>query len=120
MLQRRWEDADGKLYAKRVASGRELLSKSTSGWVNGHKLPVHYGDISHQPFFSRALELRTGDRRYYARNSKGKMVPVEEVGWDSPQATPTHIILMFSAGSGEPYTGTPGQTLWVDNVALAY
>ena len=48
------------------------------------------------------------------------MVPVQEVGWDAPDATPTHIIVMFSAASGEPYVGTPGLTLRVDNVGLAY
>ena len=30
------------------------------------------------------------------------------------------MIVMFSAGSGEPYVGTPGLTLWVDNVGLEY
>lgn len=48
------------------------------------------------------------------------MVPVVEEGWDSPDARPTHLIVMFSAGSGEPFTGTPGLTLWVDNVGLQY
>lgn len=48
------------------------------------------------------------------------MVPVRETGWDAPDATPTHMLIMFSAGSGEPYMGTIGLTLWVDNVALTY
>ncbi len=60
------------------------------------------------------------DHSYYARNSRGKMVPVNEVGWDNADATPTHVIVMFSSGSGKPYTGTPGMTLWVDNVAMLY
>ena len=67
-----------------------------------------------------AMGLLPDKKSYYARNSKGKMVPVHEVGWDSADATPTHMIVMFSAGSGEPYLGTVGLTLWVDNVALAY
>ncbi len=66
------------------------------------------------------LQLRSGDDRYYARNSKGKMVPVTEEGWDSADSTPTHIIVMFSAGSGEPYVGTEGLTLYVDNVGFGY
>lgn len=120
ILQRRWEDEDGKLYAKRVGTGRELFGKSTAGWVNGHKLAVHYGDISSEPFFKPYMGLIKEDHSYYARNSRGKMVPVNEVGWDNADATPTHVIVMFSSGSGKPYTGTPGMTLWVDNVAMLY
>lgn len=119
-LQRRWEDKDGNLYAKRVGTGREILSKSTRGWQNKHRLNVQYGDISAQPGYRSALGLIPAEKSYYARNSQGKMVPVKEVGWDSPDATPTHIIVMFSAGSGEPYVGTPGLTFRVDNVGLEY
>ena len=114
LLQRRWEDADGKLYAKRVATARERFAKTTPGWVNGHDLKLTYGNAQ------SVMNLLPEDKSYYARNSKGKMVPVHEVGWDNPDATPTHIIVMFSAGSGEPYMGTLGLTLWVDNVGLSY
>ena len=48
------------------------------------------------------------------------MVPVKEVGWDSPDATPTHLLVMASAGSGTAYIGTIGLTLWVDNMGLVY
>lgn len=117
ILQRRWEDADGNLYAKRVGTGRETYGKSTAGWVNGHDVNIVYGDASHVP---GTMPLIPEAKSYYARNSKGKMVPVKEVGWDAPDATPTHMVIMFSAGSGEPYMGTLGLTLWVDNVALTY
>ena len=60
------------------------------------------------------------DRSYYARNSKGKMVPVKEVGWDAPDATPTHLILMASSGCGVAYEGVVGMNLWVDNFYLRY
>lgn len=120
ILQRRWEDADGNLYAKRVGTGRELLGQTTQGWKNGHRLNVNYGDISKKAFFKPYMGLISTENSYYARNSKGKMVPVHEVGWDDATATPTHLIVMFSSGSGKPYTGTPGMTLWIDNVALAY
>jgi len=119
-LQRRWEDTDGNIFAKRVGTGRELLSKSSAGWVPRHHLVVHYGDITKQPCYTSRMALIPEDKSYYARNSKGNMVPVREVGWDVPDATPTHIIVMFSAASGEPYVGTPGLTLRVDNVGLAY
>ncbi len=117
-LQYRWEDADGNIYARRVGTARELYGKSTAGWVNGHKMEIHYGDITRQPYYTANMGLIPKNKSYYARNSKGKMVPVQEVGWASANEAPTHAIVMFSAGSGEPYTGTPGLTLWVDNVAF--
>ena len=120
ILQRRWEDAEGNLYAKRVGTGRELLGTATQGWKNGHKLDIHYGDITGEPFYRKYMGLIPEAKSYYARNSKGEMVPVKEVGWDAADATPTHAVVMFSSGSGEPYTGTPGTTLYVDNVAMAY
>ena len=119
ILQRRWEDADGNIYAKRVGTGLEDYSKTTD-WVNGHRLNIEYGDITGSKGYTQAKGLIPDGKSYYARNSKGKMVPVHEVGWDSADATPTHLIMMFSAGSGEPYVGTPGQTMWVDNVAMVY
>lgn len=119
-LQRRWEDAEGNIYAKRVGTAREVLSHSTDGWQNGHRLHIRYGDITAKPGYRSSLGLIPEAKSYYARNSKGKMVPVHEVDWDSADAAPTHIIVMFSAGSGEPYVGTPGLTFLVDNVCLEY
>lgn len=120
LLQRRWEDASGNIHAKRVATGREQLGRSTNGWINDHRLSLKYGDISHQPGFKKGMDLIPADNCYYARNSHGEMVPVIEEGWDDASATPTHLILMFSSGSGEPYTGTVGTTLWIDNVGMVY
>lgn len=120
ILQRRWEDSDGNLHAKRVGTGRELLGKSTGQWCNGHKLHVHYGDITGNPDYRPYMGLIKKEKSYYACNSKGKMVPVVEEGWDDSDATPTHLLVMFSSGSGEPYTGTIGTNFYVDNVALAY
>lgn len=119
-LQRRWEDSNGNIYAKRVGTGREMFTTSTADWVNGHKLNIIYGDATTAPGFKKNMGLIPKASSYYARNSKGKMVPVTEVGWDSADATPTHIIVMFSASGGEPYCGTLGLTLWVDNVGFYY
>ena len=119
ILQRRWEDKDGNIFAKRIATGRERFTKST-GWVNGHKLEVHYGDITHEPFFKPYMGLISKDRPYYATNSKGEMVEVHEIGWDDANAKPTHLMVMFSAGCGTAYEGTLGQTMWIDNVKLEY
>ncbi len=113
ILQRRWEDAKGNIYAARVGTGHESFSKSTSGWVNAHKINIHYGDGASYPLIPEK-------KSYYARNSKGKMVPVKEQSWDKADATPTHMIVMFSAAGGEPYVGTLDLTLWIDNVGLVY
>lgn len=114
-LQSRWEDANGNLHAKRVGTGGKKFA-SASGWVNGAKIPIVYGDIS-----SRAdlkwLPLRKAGNAYYARNSKGKLKPVIEEGWDA-NATPTHVIVMISSGSGEPFVGTEGLNLYVDNIGF--
>ncbi len=118
-LQRRWEDSEGNLHAKRVATGGKLF-KNSSSWNRSYNLPLVYGDASKQSGYGSFLALRSGDNAYYGRNSKGKMVPVIEEGWDSPDATPTHVIVMFSAGNGLPYEGTPGLTLYVDNVGFGF
>lgn len=119
-LQRRWEDAGGNIYAKRVGTGREILSVSSKGWKNKHSLVINYGDITSRADYRSFMGLIPKDKSYYARNSKGIMVPVQEVGWDSPDATPTHVMVMFSSGSGEPYVGTPGTIFRVDNVGFSY
>lgn len=118
LLQRRWEDAGGNLHAKRVGTAGQLY-KNASAWKRSNKLPIVYGDPTGKPGYGSYLGLRK-DNAYYAYNSKGKLKPVIEEGWDSPDATPTHVVLMFSAGNGEPYVGTPGLTFYVDNVAFAY
>lgn len=84
LLQRRWEDADGNIYAKRVGTGRERYAKSTSGWVLQHDIPVFYGDMTSHKDYKDYMGLIPASRSYYAKNSKGEMVPVKEVGWDSP------------------------------------
>jgi hypothetical protein len=119
-LQRRWEDAKGNIYAKRVGTARERYSKSTSGWVNGHELKIHYGDITKQSWYKSYMGLLDGEKAYYARNSKGKLVPVHEIGWDDASATPTHVLMMASSSCGEPYVGTEGITLYIDNIAFGF
>lgn len=119
-LQRRWEDADGKIHAKRVGTGRELLGRSTPQWVNDHRLVVRYGDITSQPGYKPYMGLIPASKSYYSRNSRGEMVPVIEEGWDDAGATPTHLLVMFSSGSGEPYTGTIGTEFLIDNVGLVF
>jgi len=117
-LQRRWEDNKGNIHAKRVATAGRTF-KESSAWKEAYRLPLIYGDCSSDKSMGW-LGLRTKDNAYYARNSKGKLVPVIEDGWDSPDATPTHVVLMMSAGNGEPYVGTVGLTLYIDNVGFEF
>lgn len=118
-LQKRWEDEQGNIYAKRVGTMVHRWSKSTD-WQHNARFTIHYGDIRGEKFYSSAWALTSGDKTKYARNSKGNMVPVKEVGWAAADETPTHIVLQFDSSHGGAYVGSVGNTLWVDNVRLAY
>lgn len=118
-LQKRWEDAKGNIYAKRVGTMVHRFSSSTD-WRNNQSFTIHYGDIRKQGFYNSAWALTSGAVTKYARNSKGRMVPVREVGWAAANETPTHIVLQFDSSHGGAYVGTVGNTLWVDNVRLTY
>lgn len=119
LLQRRWEDEKGNLYAKRVGTGRERYSKSIP-WTKGHALQINYGDITTRADYKSWQGLLSGSKAYYAYNSKGKLVPVQEVGWDDANATPTHVLVMASSSCGEPFVGTEGVTLCIDNIAFGF
>ena len=120
MLQRRWEDEDGNLHAARVGTARQRFGKSTSGWINGHKMEIHYGDITQESFYKPWMGLLNNEVIYYARNSKGEMKKVIEEKWDDADAKPTHVLMMASSGCGKAYTGTVGMTFWIDNVAWEF
>lgn len=119
LLQKRWEDEKGNIYAHRVGTGRERYAKSIP-WTKQHELPIHYGDISKESWFKPWMGLLNGEKAYYARNSKGKLVPVNEIGWAHEDAQPTHVLVMASSSCGEPYVGTEGLTLYIDNVAFGF
>lgn len=117
-LQKRHEDAQGNITAKRVGTVVVTYDKTTSGWVNRATYKVLYGDIrSHAGYKPSLMGLRSTD---YARNSKGVSVPVKETGWASANETPTHIVLQFCSSHGGAYIGSPGNSFWVDNVGLVY
>ena len=120
ILQRRWEDSKGNIHAARVGTGRQRFGATTSSWVNNYRIEVKYGDISKSAGFQSYQGLINGEKAYYARNSKGKLVPIQEETWDDANATPTHMLVMASSGCGTAYIGTIGMTLWIDNMALVY
>ena len=119
LLQKRWEDEKGNLFAQRVGTGRERYSKNIP-WTERHVLPIHYGDITKEDFYKPWMGLLNGDKAYYARNSKGKLVPVQEVEWAPADASPTHVLVMASSSCGEPFVGTEGLTLYIDNIAFGF
>lgn len=117
-LQKRTEDKAGNITAKRVGTMVVKFGKSTGGWVNNATYKIKYGDIRNTPGYDAStMGLRHTD---YARNSKGKSVPVKEIGWADADTTPTHLMLQFSSSHGGAYIGSVGNTLWVDNVEMVY
>ena len=119
LLQKRWEDAKGNIYAKRVGTLIHRFNKNTD-WVNNAQFEIQYGDITKQPGYKGYMGLITGDDTKYCLNSKGKMVPVKEVGWADANETPTHMVLQFDSSYGGAYVGAVGTTLWIDNVRVVY
>ena len=118
-LQKRWEDANGNIYAKRVGTLVHRFT-SNSDWKNNAKFTIRYGDIRNQKFYNAAWALTSGANTKFAKNSKGVMKPIKEIGWAAANETPTHLVLQFDSSHGGAYVGSIGNTLWVDNVRLAY
>lgn len=115
-LQHRWEDEKGNIHSVRVGTAYERFSKSQLTWQNGHRVKVHYGDITKEPWYKPYMGFNVNER---AMNSKGKIVPVQEEGWDG-SLQPTHVVIMLTAGCYEAFVGHAGNVLWVDNVGLVY
>lgn len=117
-LQKRWEDKNGNIFAKRVGTMVQRYTVSSDNWVNGATYPIMYGDITSHPDFKPYMRIQAEER--YALNSKGKSVPIQEVGWAEDGEAPTHMVLQFTSSHGGAYIGSPGNTMWIDNVKLIY
>ncbi len=120
ILQNRWEDEKGNVYAKRVGTAIYRISKPTSDWVNGFRIPVIYGDATKSPNYKPYMNLGPKKDNFYTINSKGKNVEIHEVGWGDENTPVTHAIMLISVTSQEAFSGTIGNTLWVDNLKLEY
>jgi len=118
LLQKRWEDKEGKVYAKRVGTMVTRYWQSTADWVNDATYPILYGDISSHTEYRDYMRIQDEER--YTVNSKGESVPISEIGWASPDEAPTHIFLQFTSSHGGAYIGSPGNTFWIDNVKMVY
>lgn len=119
-LQKRWEDEQGNIHAKRIATAYYKFGQASNGWVNEFKIPFLYGDITQHPDYKPYMCLVPENDPKYTRNSKGEMVPIHEEAWGDAQDEPTHIILRISAGDKGAYIGSPDSKLWVDNVKFVY
>ena len=86
--------------------------------VNDATYPILYGDITKHPEYKPYMRIQVEER--YALNSQGKSVPIQEVGWAAEGELPTHIVLQFTSSHGGAYIGSPGNTMWIDNVELIY
>ena len=92
---------------------------TSSDWKNGATYEIMYGDITgNDNYVPELMALGTGG--YHARNSKGESVMIKEDGWAGKDETPTHILVQFTSSIGGAFVGSPGNTLWVDNVGLVY
>ena len=88
-------------------------------WVNGYEINLHYGDITGESFYEDYMGLKTDpETRYYARNSKGENVIVEEDGWAEPGTEPNWMMIHFLSSCGKAFYGGVGNTLWIDNVKI--
>ena len=118
LLQKRWEDEEGNVYSKRVGTMVQRYTESTPDWVNDATYPILYGNITSKPEYKPYMRIQVEER--YTLNSKGKSVPIQEVGWAEPGEAPTHMVLQFTSSNGGAYIGSPGNTFWIDNVELIY
>lgn len=116
-LQYRWEDPEtGDIYARRVGTAYEQICSTIPEWENNHEIPIRWGNITQIADYKEYEGLNQSEMM--ARNSKGKMVRIEEVGWSLDE--PTHIVIYISASNAGVFRACEGNTLWVDNIHLVY
>lgn len=120
MLQKRWEDKDGNVFAARVGTAFMRITETDTVWNNNYFLRINYGDITDKPFYRDYMKLIPEEESNYTRNSKGEMKPIHEISWGTLEDKPTHIIIRFSSSYGEAYVGDPTNKFWIDNVKISY
>lgn len=119
ILQKRWEDEEGNVHALRVGTGIERITENVPDWVDGHRIDVHYGDISSEPFFKDYMGLNNNpERAFHTLNGKGDNVIVSEEGWAAPEEQPNFMIIKFISSCGKAFYGGVGNTLWIDNIRI--
>lgn len=116
-LQHRWEDTEtGQIYARRVGTAYKRICENIPEWINNYKIPIRWGNITTAPDYKDYEGLNRVDMM--TRNSKGKMVKIEEVGWSLDE--PTHVVMYISSSNAGVFRACEGNTLWVDNLRWVY
>lgn len=119
ILQKRWEDENGDIHALRVGTGIERIMEDIPEWVNGHIIPIKYGDITKDKDYEDFMGLKTDpETAYHAINSRGENVIVQEDGWAEPGTEPDYMMIHFISSCGKAFYGGVGNTLWIDNVEI--
>ena len=118
LLQNRKEDVHGNILSKRVGTAVVRFDKNQD-WQNGSTFEIMYGDITSRPEYVEEY-MGLSSTNFYARNKAGESVKIQEVGWAAPDEVPTHLLLQFCSSHGGAFIGSPGNTLWVDNVEMVY
>ena len=122
ILQKRWEDEKGNVFATRIGGNRQFFTGNQEDWINGAQFPIYYGDVSHLPEFdAKTMGLIPEVGVVYVKNKKGEQVPLKETGWGKADDIPTHMIMYFTSSfEGVKYIGSTESVLWVDNIELIY
>lgn len=122
ILQKRWEDKNGNVFATRIGGNRQFFTGSQNEWINGATFPVFYGDATKLPEYDeKTMGLIPGVGEVYVKNSKGDLVPLVETGWGKETDEPTHMIMYFTSSyEGIKYVGSTESVLWIDNIELIY
>jgi len=122
ILQKRWEDKNGNVFATRIGGARQFFTGSANDWVNDASFPIFYGDITHLPQYDpKTMGLIPSVGEVYVKNSQGKIVPLVETGWGKPEDAPTHLIFYFTSSyQGIQYQGSSESVFWVDNIEFVY
>jgi len=122
ILQKRWEDKNGNVFATRIGGARQFFTGTIGQWVNGATFPVTYGDITKLPQYdAKTMGLIPSVGEVYVKNSQGRLMPLVETGWGKPDDVPTHMIFYFTSSyQGILYQGSPESVFWVDNIELVY
>ena len=122
ILQKRWEEPDGRVFATRIGGIRAFFDDTRNQWINGATFPVRYGDISRELSFDpQKMGLIPFVGPMYVKNSKGTMVPLEEKSWGKGDEIPTHLVMYFNSSyQGIDFIGSPDSRFWVDNITLLY
>ncbi len=122
ILQKRWEDENGNIFATRIGAARHFFTGIQNEWVAEAIFPITYGDISKLPIYDeKTMGLIPEVSEVYVKNSQNKMVPLTETGWGTKEDTPTHLIMYFTSSyQGVNFVGSPETVFWVDNIEFIY